>query len=90
MFMGTGLQNKLLEAMAMGVPCITTTLANEALLASSSQIMIANNEVEFAEACEKILTDNEFAHNLKNEGLRFVKEKYAWTAINNKLNLLFK
>ena len=31
MFIGSGLQNKLLEAMAMGIPCITTELANKAL-----------------------------------------------------------
>jgi len=90
MFMGTGLQNKLLEAMAMGVPCITTKLANEALLANSSQIIIAKNEWEFAEACVKILTNHKLANNLKNEGLKFVKEKYEWRSINNKLNLLFK
>jgi len=33
MRIGTGLQNKLLEAMAMQIPCITTPLANDALQA---------------------------------------------------------
>ena len=33
MMIGTGLQNKLLEAMAMRIPCVTSTLANNALQA---------------------------------------------------------
>src|SRR5690606_15198329 len=33
MFIGTGMQNKLLEAMAMGLPFITTPLANNAIQA---------------------------------------------------------
>ena len=47
MFIGTGLQNKLLEAMAMGLPCITTTLANDALLANEKQIITDNQEEMF-------------------------------------------
>ena len=90
MFIGTGLQNKLLEAMAMGIPCITTKLANKALLANTSQIMIANNEIEFANTCIDILKNPEKANKLKNEALNFVRKKYDWTEINNNLNLMFK
>jgi len=90
MFIGTGLQNKLLEAMAMGVPCVTTELANNALLANSSQIIIAKNELDFANACISILKNDHLAHKLKIEALRFIKEKYEWNSINNNLNLLFK
>ena len=90
MFIGTGLQNKLLEAMAMGIPSITTTLANNALLANKSQIIIANNHIEFANACVKILKNKNIADNLSNEGLKFVRKKYDWNKINNDLNLIFK
>ena len=90
MFIGTGLQNKLLEAMAMGLPCITTELANKALLATSSQIIIANNEIEFADACISIFKNQEKGNNLKNEGLKFIQDKYDWSKINNNLNLMFK
>src|SRR5690606_20190025 len=48
MFIGTGLQNKLLEAMAMGIPCITTPLANNALGADSSSILLAETPEGFA------------------------------------------
>ena len=90
MFIGTGLQNKLLEAMAMGVPCVTTKLANNALLANSSQIIIAKNELDFANACISILKNDHLAHKLKTKALKFIKEKYEWNSINNNLNLLFK
>jgi len=90
MFIGTGLQNKLLEAMAMGVPCVTTKLANKALLANPSQIIIASNEFEFANACVSILSNKDLAYKLQKEALKFIKEKYEWNSINNKLNLLFK
>ena len=56
MFIGTGLQNKLLEAMAMGIPCITTSLANKALLAEPNQeILIADSPIEFANQINYLL-----------------------------------
>jgi len=90
MFIGTGLQNKLLEAMAMGMPCVTTELANNALLANSSQIIIANNELDFANACISILQNDNISSKITQNALRFIKENYAWDSINNNLNLLFK
>ena len=90
MFIGTGLQNKLLEAMAMGLPCVTTKLANKALLANPSQIIIASNEFEFANACVSILSNNELSSKLQKEALKFIKDKYEWNSVNNKLNLLFR
>ncbi len=90
MFIGTGLQNKLLEAMAMGLPCITTKFANNALLANSSQIIIANNPKEFAINCIELLNNNIKAEKLKQEGLKFVREKYDWKKVNERLNLILK
>ena len=89
MFIGTGLQNKLLEAMSMGMPCITTDLANKALLANKSQITIANNADEFANACIEILNNENLANSLKVAGRKFVEEKYDWKKINSKLSKLF-
>src|SRR5690606_31251515 len=49
MLLGTGLQNKLLEAMAMKIPCITTSLANNALNAIEDEsILIAESPEEFS------------------------------------------
>ena len=89
MFIGTGLQNKLLEAMSMGIPCITTDLANKALLADKSEISIANNADEFANASIEILKNKNRAEKLKFSGRKFVEEKYDWKKINSKLSKLF-
>lgn len=89
MFIGTGLQNKLLEAMSMGIPCITTDLANNALLANKEQIITANSKDEFANACVKILKNKELYNKLRDNGLKFVKKSYDWKKINNKLGKLF-
>ena len=48
------LQNKLLEAMAMKMPCITSSLANNALKATNElNILIANNVEEYKERRSK-------------------------------------
>jgi glycosyltransferase involved in cell wall biosynthesis len=49
MQIGTGLQNKLLEAMAMQLPCITSPLANAPLGAKNKQeILVGENANEVA------------------------------------------
>ena len=90
MFIGSGLQNKLLEAMAMGIPCITTELANKALRANKHQITIANTESEFARLCIRLLKNKSLYNSFRDEGLKFIKKTYDWKKINNKLIDLFE
>ena len=52
---GTGLQNKLLEAMAMEKACITTPLANNALQAPESTILVGETSQELAQHCIHLL-----------------------------------
>src|SRR5690606_30283802 len=46
MQIGTGLQNKLLEAMAMGMPCVTSDLANNAVGARPGEAILIGHEPE--------------------------------------------
>ncbi len=83
MMIGTGLQNKLLEAMAMGLPCITSTLANNALLAKAEkEILIANDPKTFAKQIERLLNDPVLYKNVSEAGRQFVKENYQWSSAN--------
>jgi len=91
MQIGTGLQNKLLEAMAMNLPCITSTLANEALGATPNEnILIANTPQENANQIISLLTNKEKANSIAEKGNQFVKQNYRWETYGNLLEKIFK
>ena len=59
MQIGTGLQNKLLEAMAMKMPCVTSKLANNALNATpGNEILIGNSKEEYAQLIINLIENN--------------------------------
>ena len=79
LFIGTGLQNKLLEAMALGVPCVTTSLANNALKATpQKEILIADSVEAFTQQIITLLENKVLRESLSAEGKSFVKSNYNW------------
>ena len=79
MQIGTGLQNKLLEAMAMKLPCITSQLANNALGATTNEnILIGNNEKEYTDHIINLIEDDTLRERIAAKGYQFVKENYTW------------
>lgn len=90
MQMGTGLQNKLLEAMAMKIPCITSPLANNALNAIHNEsILIAESAAEYVDSIKKLLHNKDFSAEIGENGHRFVQENYDWKSTTNQLEKLF-
>lgn len=79
MQIGTGLQNKLLEAMAMQLPCITSPLVNQSLDAEAGkEILIASGAEEYARAISTLLGDIAYAGEVANAGHLFVKKHFSW------------
>ncbi|HEY8402571.1 MAG TPA: glycosyltransferase [Cytophagaceae bacterium] len=86
LFSGSGLQNKLLESMATGLPTLTTSLANSALKAEEGkQIIVCDDAESFAENIINLLENEEKAETLGLAGQAFIKENYNWSACNQKL-----
>lgn len=82
MFIGTGLQNKLLEAMALGVPCITTSLANNALNATpGKEILIADSVSEFVDHINHLIEDPKWAQTIGENGRAFIAKNYNWSNV---------
>lgn len=81
MQIGTGLQNKLLEAMAMKLPCITSGLANNALQAAEdNEILVGYSPEDYAEKIELLLKNPETCQNIALGGYNFVLKNYNWEA----------
>lgn len=79
MRIGTGLQNKLLEAMSMGLPAITTPLANGSLCAENGkEILVGSNAEELAQHIITLLTDKEKATQIAKAGFDFTNRVYDW------------
>jgi len=79
---GTGLQNKLLEAMCMEIPCITSDLANNALKAKDKEeILIGNTPKEYVDAVFELLENKELNNKITRNGKIFVTKTYNWNAI---------
>lgn len=79
MRIGTGLQNKLLEAMSMGLPAITTPLANASLGAKpGEEILVGSNAEELAQHIITLLTNPERAKQIAQAGFDFTNRVYDW------------
>ena len=86
MQIGTGLQNKLLEAMAMQIPCITSPLANAPLGAKNGEeIMVGENKNVIAQAILDLLDNEPKMNDLAHKGRLFVESNYSWNTHNKKL-----
>ena len=86
MFIGTGMQNKLLEAMAMGLPCITTSLANDAIKAThGTQIFVANTKEEFIKIAQELLNNEALRLEIGINAKEFVQKNFSWTTSTGKL-----
>ncbi|MDP4282525.1 MAG: glycosyltransferase, partial [Bacteroidota bacterium] len=89
MLLGTGLQNKLLEAMAMKIPCITSPLANQALKAKEGeQILIANSNEEFAKAILRLLDDPVLSQKIAANGYDYITRNFSWEKETGKIQEL--
>ncbi len=86
LFTGAGLQNKLLEAMSMGIPCITTAITNASLLATENeQVLLADNVDEFVSKIIVLLDDAALRQRISTNARIFIEENYNWDKVNQKL-----
>ncbi len=86
LFTGQGLQNKLLEAMAVGLPVLTTPQCAAALGAEHQvQLWTASTVEEFVTASQQLLADEALRGRLAAAGRALVAERFSWAGINAQL-----
>lgn len=88
---GTGLQNKLLEAMAMQLPCVTSSLANQALQAKDNvELFVADTVEEYIDTIKKLLSNPFLADEAALNGQKYVHQHFNWEYFCNKLDQILQ
>ena len=87
MRLGTGLQNKLLEAMATQLPCVTSPLAGKPLKGAVPQqdLLICSTPDDYAAAITRLLTDSAYYQQIASNGYQYVQQRYSWEAATEPL-----
>lgn len=86
---GRGTKYKVLEAMASGLPVVTTRLGIEGIEAEGS-VLVTESAEALARQTIKVLKDRQLAGRLAAKAKKIVYEKYNWQTISNRLNLVYQ
>ena len=83
---GGGSRLKILEAMAAGVPVVSTTVGAEGLdVHDGLDILIANTNEELAEKIISLIESKDLRQKLSTAGLTLVSEHYDWSRLGANL-----
>ncbi len=83
---GGGTRLKVLEALALGTPVVSTPKGVEGLdLKQDEHVLIAQTPDEFAAATVRLLEEPELRSRLASAGRQIVAQKYDWSSIGQRL-----
>jgi glycosyltransferase involved in cell wall biosynthesis len=82
MLSGTGIKNKLLEAMACGLACVVTPLALQGFeVTAGEHVLVGETEDELSECVTTILDDDSVARKLGAAAREYVRTRHSWSAV---------
>ena len=81
MRMARGIQNKLLEALAMGLPCVVSSAAATGTVVPDGEGILATDDPEeFAEHVVRLLRDGAFRAAMASKARAAAELNYRWEA----------
>ena len=76
---GGGMRVKILNALAQGIPVVSTTLGYEGIAVTPEEnILAGDTPAAFADAVVRLLDDRELAQRIARNGRRLAEEKYDY------------
>lgn len=89
MTMGSGMQNKILEALSMGLPVVCSDLAADAFeLDLKKELAVAHDDLEFAQAILQHL--NSESANPSDTARQIIQSQFSWKKVTEPLLLLLQ
>jgi len=88
---GAGMQNKLVQAMAAGLPVVATSMANEGIGATPAEHLVVSDGAEgFASAVVELLKRSDVRERLGSAAHRYVAAHWTWEAHFEKLECVLR
>ena len=88
--MGSGTRLKVVEAMSMKKPIVSTSIGCEGIdVVDNEHLMIKDEPAEFAEAVVELMKNQALCNRLTNNGYELVHSKYDWHVIGEKIDKAF-
>lgn len=82
---GSGMQIKVLEAMSIGLPIVATDYGKgDISVEHKKNIVIANDPIEFADECIKLLKYKKNRDFIRKNAYEFIKLNHSWKKIKDK------
>ncbi|XKE47231.1 glycosyltransferase family 4 protein [Halomonas organivorans] len=77
--LGAGVQNKVLEYMALGIPAVVSSVGSEGLEAlPGKDFLVANAADEYVNQIEKLSLDNELRSSMAISARKYVEQYHSW------------
>lgn len=91
MLISIGLQNKIIQAMAMQVPCIVSPSSNNPIGArNGTDIIEAEEPEQYTSAILELLDDNNKREQIAQAGFNFVRSNFSWEKQNEHLKKMIE
>lgn len=83
---GSGMRVKILNAMAMGLPVVSTSVGAEGIdVQNGYNILLADGTSQFADATIRVIQDISLAQRIADGGRRLMQEHYSWDSVGERL-----
>ncbi|RYE58376.1 MAG: glycosyltransferase [Sphingobacteriales bacterium] len=86
---GAGVKNKVVEAMAYGVPLVTTHVGVQGLSGAEHIIPVTSDAEEFASAVDSILLNDDLWSTYSRKGNEYIAKRYSLSAMKTTIARAF-
>jgi len=91
MVYSVGIQNKVLEALALGTPVVVASQAATALgTVAGRDLLVAESAQEFASATLRLMDDPALRYWLTQHGREYVEEQHDWQKVTQRLTQVYE
>jgi glycosyltransferase involved in cell wall biosynthesis len=88
---GSGLRVKILAALTLGIPVVTTSIGAEGLLVNHGvEVLVGDSPEDFAKAAIKLAKEPALWSSLARDGQAAVKRNYSPAAVRTRRNEIYR